>query len=273
MSKRTIDDVLEKMDVDIIFNALYQRVGFDKIRSMAEAKVPDLPVDLLAFVLSFVHLGDIKAVSCVCKKWNAAFKLPTFWRRQVFQKFKESPKRALCEKFDNFFFSNRETLQQQVEWLFFRSHYRLQDDVHSPEDLQITRWSNHGWAVTWYYPSMYIRHTFVGNLMLSGEANVVDMAPACPEYECLEYDAQFSLDTRKFSQERVRMTCKKMDGSMWKGQGTNGYMVHPHGSGEWTFPNGDVFRGEDVAFAGQPHGTGRDQYGKEVVYFAGKRIT
>ena len=44
-------------------------------------------------------------------------------------------------------------------------------------------------------------------------------------------------------------------------------MVLPHGKGVWTFADGTVFEGNNVAFYGFPHGRGDG----DITYFAGRR--
>ena len=276
MSKRSFDE----SDQEYLFEQLCKRIGTRKlmnmfqkdIERMEETHISTFNVTLLAHVLSFVERSDVNAVSRVCKKWNAAFKLPNFWKQHILAKFKLLPKHALAEKFDNFFFSNQETLQQQLEWLFVNGWHLTSVDPLDATDLQITRKSNSRWAVSWIYPSTYIRHEFTGTLTLSGDAKVVILNPQDSRYERIEYNTTYFAAARKYGRDTVQMTCKKMDGSKWEGQGTNTLTVHPHGMGTWTFPNGDIFRGVDVAFAGEPHGVGHDQDGKEIEYFAGKRI-
>lgn len=43
----------------------------------------------------------------------------------------------------------------------------------------------------------------------------------------------------------------------------------PHGAGKWTFADGTTLTGDNVAFAGKPHGKGQPG---ETEYFAGEPV-
>lgn len=77
-------------------------------------RINDLPSDLLAKVLSYVDLKDIRNLFSVCKHWNNIVNTkPHFWNPFIKMKLKNLP------DFNTFSFSEIETsIRCKMEWIF-----------------------------------------------------------------------------------------------------------------------------------------------------------
>ena len=147
------------MEFEYIIGQLRKRRGDDYILSMfpedtkriRNNSLYNFPTDLLlALMLSFIELSDVKSVSLVCKKWNRAFALPTFWKRHIEKKLELhlDSRKWLCS-FDNFYLHTHETLRQQTEWLFMKGgkSFEIFTTVH--DKLGIKRYSTQETCVCW----------------------------------------------------------------------------------------------------------------------------
>lgn len=270
------------MDNDYIIEQLRKRHGDDHILSLFQEDVKRLknnalsnfPVSLLAHMLSFVTLKDVKAVSMVCKLWHRAFMLPTFWKRHIECKLElHKEENKWLRDFDNFRFSHKESLRQQTEWLFmwgprsFRKS-RLHKDF-------FERFSKIGKALFWTYDCYAygsVEYHVPEGYWRTGIISTIEYFHGRGKYRIIRAEIPFTEEMRCYSARSVPCQCELYDGSTFEGKGINAKQIVPHGAGKWTFPNGDVFKGDNVAFDGEPHGTGTDQNGNKVEYFAGKKI-
>ncbi|MBX9637208.1 MAG: F-box protein [Nitrosomonas sp.] len=99
------------------------------VRDLKEGKTfKDLPLDVLAHLLSFVERKDIYTVIKVCRLWYEAFKKPQFWKRHIdkalekviidYEMEDNKQYQAAIRLFNTFYSPVTETLREQVEWIF-----------------------------------------------------------------------------------------------------------------------------------------------------------
>ena len=279
MSKRTRNDVFCGVDEQTLFAALCNRVGTERIRHMVDEKIQEItsshislfPVALLAHVLSFVALGDVFCVIQVCKKWYDASRLPTFWNGLIARRLAKYSISQVLHEYDNFIFSHYETLRMQVGWLFKpRTHFKVFRE--NGKFTQFVRYSDDTHGVRWTYPAKYVFFECKEKFVSHGKLVVIHKRPADGRYTYLRDVLYATNGNYDYSKPFCELYFVEVDGTKWSGHGTNSTVICAHGKGKWTFPNGDTFEGDEVAFAGEPHGKGRDQNGDTIEYFAGKRI-
>jgi hypothetical protein len=102
-----------------------------------------------------------------------------------------------------------------------------------------------------------------GILQLSGKLNYAIRKP--PEWMIFKTDPDCPAAMSRGAQFQGNLVSWTTDEDWEK-------MMVPHGAGYWTFADGTYFIGDNVAFAGLPHGKGHNQDNFEEEWFAGQRI-
>jgi len=241
-------------------------------------------VSFLAYILSFVHRGDVYAVMQVCKKWLEATRMQVFWKRLIVERVQDSRVEHIMHLYDPYVFSEVETLREQMEWLFVTDGFGVSNTTPTGS-VVLSRLSGASHRVLWHaLPCASSSKTT--SVELSGYSHFSSYGGwnlhgwVTTKYEKLRHDEYVSGETlmlydRGFpdrSCSHVKLKCRKTDGTQWEGWGIMDDLIVPDGKGKWTFFDGTTFEGENVAVRGVPHGSGVNQDGESVVYFEGKRL-
>lgn len=217
--------------------------------------ITHLPVDVLAVLLSFIDLKDVRNCMRVSKLFYEATKKNQFWNRFIKQRLED----ALVEpKFitviGNFYFPEylRETCKTRHEWLFKKLY--LKCSLTYKKTFQIERFTNYGMGK-------------VIRLKIDVESLKIHWL----EYHDIPYNmfkdlksfdakSRHTIDLLLKNEyfyssgeiEKISGTISKYD-AKWIGSCIQiNKIYHPHGKGRWTFDDGTILEGDNVAKNGEP---------------------
>jgi len=249
----------------------------DEIEDLERNHISTWSTSLLSYMLSFIELKDVRRVMLVCRQWYNASRGRDFWKRHIQRRMN-----ALCPQelkrplvFDNFIFAGvyEKSLREQVEWLF-KTEKREAHVFKVSDAYYFQRYSNPNYISEWQFAldgSFDCASYYQGNFITKywnedGTVIVIDDKNRCL---ITQYNNGKPCD-------KTQVICKQwltLAGNIWDGEGwTVSTNIFIHGKGTWTFPDGSTLTGDNVAFDGLPHGTGVDENGKTVTYFAGSRV-
>lgn len=247
------------------------------VERMRQNHIAHFPLCLLAKLLSFTENRDIFNVIQVCHKWYAAFKLPTFWEPRIERlAMKLRPRKLIMSFFqqmDNFGIVS-ESLDSQCRWIVHRN-YNLSFSVNS---FMFSRP---------IFGNQSLTYLFVDNTIVQYSIKPRPEYPKNKEYmeEHLFRNQPYGIfyacipwqHGSVITSISLLIEYRAQDESLWNGYSTivkeyDWDKIKPHGKGKWTFSDGSTFQGDAVAFDGVPHGTGVDQDGHQVEYFAGTHV-
>ncbi len=200
--------------------------------------------DLLAKVLGYTTLPDTLPVMRTCKRWYVSTQSRTFWRKRISDKIWKDYRSIKCiELFDPFCIV-KETLREQLEWLFRRGWIFSVTDRNN--DYCIVRKIDDDHQVSMDKLDMkYPR--------------ISKMSPLIDEYwfpqnnEGVKWSNRIRLIVNGIFVTRNTIWIAS-DGAKFEGGATldaEKYIV-PHGDGKWTFPDGTILEGVGVAWMGEP---------------------
>lgn len=216
--------------------------------------------DILPLVLSYVERGDIKNVRLTCTRFYNASQHRSFWKINITRFLMEHMKDVrLVRGFDTFSMGDRETLRQQVEFIFCgeaffkkRPHSKLVgcvDWARRTHDDYVLIYEYDSKTLL-YYAKFYFWST--GWFPYDTMAEMWEQRDnGCVDYEYIAYEKTGA----NFDDKRNRVTIHYYHDNFsycWKGGCcANGLQAAPHGDGEWIFDNGVVLKGECMAYKGQ----------------------
>jgi hypothetical protein len=277
MDEKYLFKTICEMQKDAILKAYEQ-----ELKRVQSTHIALFPLDLLSYVLSFCTLGDVRAIKLVCKKWCEATENKTFWKRFVEQRVEKQLKDRKKPIFDNFCFP-QETLRNQTEWLFRRGYGAFSSGDYSGESKRywFHRQSSMAFRAKWIcdengiviecsygeFTRKYQMETF--NYLRNGISHFYYLC----SYGVLEINCDV-IQENILPQKLRKFVYRGEDDTLFEGEGMllADREKLAHGGGLWKFADGTTFSGDNVAFAGKPHGHGIDQDGKAVEYFSGEVV-
>ncbi len=221
----------------------------------------------LALILSFTGNADTFNVVLVCKQWFKATRLRHFWNKRIERAKEEiishrcwldAHRKLAVKAFDTFNSPVAETLRQQVEWTL-RSH--------------ATGWINICSTKFNVDPTLYISvlrkthaKTCIEQLVHpagtisyrvwfeSGEFWFEAAGKFVREATCAWDPAiRLSYNVYDHETERGAIITLKTEHGVYEGQAKlMDRLLQPHGAGKWSFEDGEILEGPDVAFEGVP---------------------
>lgn len=197
-------------------------------------RINDLPSDLLAKVLSYVDLKDIKNLFSVCKYWNNIINTkPHFWNPFIKIKLKKEN----LPDFNTFSFSEIETTMRcKMEWIFRKNFLHLDGKkLHRHNACCNLNLVNDGNTSILYYSPLHQKfNMMLGRYILKNGFNYLDVSKWL-------LPGKGKLKTKDWYYEGDMKFSFKED------------MYLPHGDGKWTFEDdGYVLEGKSVAYEGEP---------------------
>ncbi len=221
----------------------------------------DMPVDVLAVILSHVRLCDVKHVRRVNKTWFEATNKPQFWKKLIKEKLDQVCQyyegvdnpvyrdiRKRLDQIDFFFSVNNETIPELMGWLFIKTIKASLGCRYSSHQVEKYNTSNQNVVSYAFRKSdnklMYVK--LDSNVLQ--KLFVVRLDGSQPK-------------RLEFQNGNATITWIDDDGTMFNGCGVNlhksltpfsQYDYTPHGDGKWTFPDGTVIEGKGVAWEGEP---------------------
>ena len=219
------------------------------------ARITHLPVDVLALLLSFIDLKDVKNCMGVSKLFYEATKKDQFWNRFIKQRLEN----ALVEpKFipiiGNFYFPEylTEKFKTRYEWLFRKLY--LKCSLTYKKTFEIARFIDYGIGV-------------VIRLKIDVESLKIHWL----ELHDIHYIQFKDLQSIESQSRRIIDLLLKNEYVFSKGKITNisgriskynakwigacaekDQIYHPHGKGKWIFDDGTILEGDNVAKNGEP---------------------
>lgn len=233
-----------------------------------------LSTNLVASVLNYTDLRDTLNVMRVCKKWYDASRLQHFWRQRILYALKKH-----CELFDhtqyNFlekhfdvFVMKEMPFKHQLEWIFRQNRFNfIFKRGYFEEGRYLARcWfnnTNHYDKYQWqfYYNDKTCRYRFT---YLEKNLNGIEIHRMFGFNLGCIYISNISQNPNSAKIVYLTEEGHKFEGNAILGQN---HEYIPHGAGKWNFVDGTTLTGNNVAFAGVPHGNGKDG---EDSYFAGE---
>lgn len=244
-----------------------------------------VPVDILAKMLSFITLWDVRNVMLVCKAWHACSQRADFWSRHVDAYLRKMPtllKHLSSKEMDAFcllfhpFIWKQASMKQKLWWLFSSGRWRLfvgeitKTEIHiriSPDQQpfelgSIIDRSSMTFKEYWYCEfkkdaeGKWTRHG-IEDLTYGSGSNRIWFE----KFLSVHRFSVFNNGTMTSS----TIECSTVEGHHFEGEC---FLTEykPHGKGKWTFADGTTLTGDNVAFDGKPHGVGQDG---EAEWFAG----
>lgn len=236
------------------FDKFLEFLPSERVEHVLNGKyINDLPVDLLATVLSYVNSRDVYKIIRVCKLWkDVVFKKHHFWSRLIKSKLLNEFK-----SFNTFSFSDIEQLKGQVEWVFKPILLRGDDNRKK------------------YLKNLHEIYLFVDDLGRLHRKNRQDGYCLCKTLKdgkelnisILYRSSEFNIEEGSY---KMRMDDNYLNVSKWGSDGTGkivkfewtyeGDMKYhytediyvPHGNGKWIFNDGFILEGKGVAHLGEP---------------------
>ncbi len=213
--------------------------------------------DVVGLILSHTRLEYTLPIMCVCKQWYNESRKSTFWKERIVKKLISLRKDfgiAVYRGFNTFQSPVKETLREQVEWVF-RDKSWVIFEYSVPEDDHIISRKTH--LNTWYEEWLEkTRHTFTERKWIKstdGKSNLyklsTEMAVQLLNGDYFRIDGVKSL----IAKELIHFY---PNGDKFEGSGLLiDRRYEPHGNGKWTFADGTILEGEMIACRGKPRYT------------------
>lgn len=207
----------------------------------------------LAHVLSFTYIADTLSVMLVCKQWYAATQRQHFWLKRIERakraflsshNFTQDPTAAVMA-FDTFSSPVAETLRCQIEWLF-ATNWLMSFIIRKTGQETVRRITHLSTCVCQFYID---KTTLVRSWMKSIGFHHAGLYIS----ETLRNGSVVSRMERPTASSMTGTLCGQTEHGHYNGEGIEiGDGFHPHGTGKWTFDDGEVLEGPGVAFEGEP---------------------
>ncbi len=234
----SVDRLLEMLPSDLI----------DKAHKVASFRF--ITGNVLAHVLSYVYMSDVRSVLRVCKDWYNVRKNKVFWNRKILTALMDYSRRnpninrnALLS-YDSFMSPKEgQTLREQVEWLFKRHMF----EVRSPCSISIL-------CVDIMTYNANVISQFIN---IDGAIDSIHWKEKRYEGMFIHLAISSIRPTRKLIQNDMNSNNGTglwiQDGNTFDGElldvGNRTWL--PHGSGKWTLSDGSIVEGECVAYKGE----------------------
>lgn len=238
-----------------------QEVVAAMIEDMPFSRVPN---DILCKILSFTPRADTLKVMCVCKKWYQQTRKPLFWMPRI-EAVKETTVRARGGSrqeewfkvipafltFDTFASPVKETLQDQLQWLWKPELVRFGC---TGETARLYRRTVRD---TVYEEQRCLSdNTVTGRVWFKSTTTDYDKEMVAVFGEMyalrrLEVETHRAAIARHIARH-TRYGVFEGQGLLLQAKGSSQKMYLPHGNGKWTFKDGSILEGEMVACKGEP---------------------
>lgn len=218
-------------------------------------RITDLPLDVLALILSYISLSDVRNCWMVNKQFAEAItKKPHFWKRFIQERLeketKDWPQLSKClHLFNNFNSPVPETLEEQMTFLFRKKDWVYIYFADLDTIISIDRRSSMKRVF-----STEIRFTdifYYGSGSYESEFPLFDWCHG--EFVCCR--KKYTRIYRGGEIERVIGLPHSLGELKWEGkviEEKDGKII-AHGSGKWISKDGTIFlEGENVAEYGEP---------------------
>lgn len=223
--------------------------------------ITSLTIDILAYVLSFTQLTDVKSLMRTCKAFLAATRVQQFWHKHVaaaleFAILKENinnkADQDYIKRFNTWNSPKPETLREQVEWLF-----RIKTNYANWLKIEKIR-------TIWYIDRHTHIRTNLRNDFLIGDLNYNGLCwYASPSFNDEEgqfigisnnhKSGVFTIDTLKYGNPGTGKRSSTKWNALFEGDlSCFDSFYFAHGSGKWTFEDGSILEGKGVAHQGEP---------------------
>jgi len=219
--------------------------------------ITSLPIDILAQVLSYICKSDIRNVRLTCVAFAHAMRKQHFWYPFIQQALNycikqrnitnQSEARNILA-FNTFESPVAETLRAQVEWVFKplkwtkfscqKNKQYVERCTHLSTNLEnaFVLGTNTLQNVIWYESARF--NDDDGRFISIGKG----------DNPFLRIEMQKGIHDKAVGSKKVTELNAVFDGNLvWKGE-----KWLPHGNGKWTFSDGSVLEGNDVASMGEP---------------------
>ncbi len=208
----------------------------------------------LAHILSFTYTADTLSIMLVCKQWHAATRRQHFWAKRIERakkaylskgNFKKDPT-AVVMAFDTFSSPVVETLRDQTEWVF-RKLWIKSCFLSKTGQLTVRRRTNVSTCLCQFSNTdgmMMVRSWMKAD---GFENNGVHIS------EKLQNGNVIMRIERPTGISKSGTMCGHTENGHYNGEGREeGSTFLPHGTGKWTFEDGEILEGKGVAFHGEP---------------------
>lgn len=217
------------------------------------ARITHLPVDVLALLLSFINLKDVKKCMCVCKLFYDATKKDQFWNRFIKQRLEK----ALVEpKFipiiGSFYFPeySKEQLRTRYEWLFRRTF--LNCSLTYDENYQIERFSDGKSIRLKIHVKTLKIHWLEFHDTFFNEFKDIGLKYSAPNRRVINLILNDEYIFSRGKIDKISGTISKYN-AKWSGSCIDTKKAYlPHGKGQWIFNDGTILEGDNVAKNGEP---------------------
>ena len=217
-------------------------------------RITHLPVDVLAVLLSFINLKDVRKCMCVCKLFYEATKKDQFWNRFVKQRL-ETVEPRFIPVIGNFYFPEylKESFELRYEWLFKKLYLKI--SLTYKDTFQIERYTQLGIGrvirlkidvktlkIRWFEIHERVSYNTFRDVKNfdSFDKQVFDMV--------LKNEYLY----QKGTIVKISGTISKYN-AKWFGSCIEIDKVYvPHGFGKWIFEDGTILEGSNVAKKGEP---------------------
>lgn len=198
-------------------------LDFEEVEHIKNGKtLTDLPLDVLALVLSYCPLNNVKNCMLISKKCHEAITTRKhFWNRYIQQKLKTFVDPKYIGLYDTFII--KMTLREEYEWLFRKDWYNIGGDV----DYYLIRRKNCNDMV--YEIRIEIKTCKIVGIQYYRSKRYSWQDDICEIYGI---DSEVKYMKLKYGRA-VNGELIFKDNSIWKGEVNDKHV--PHGKGVWKY--------------------------------------
>jgi hypothetical protein len=219
---------------------------------------PPLPLDIVTAILSHVDLKSVKAVMRVCKQWYQASRRHDFWKHHIRAAILRSHRcdgitldqvTRAAASVDTFASPRAETLREQVGWIFLAASWSSSWNAGNSSIRPWIRFIRSAHTKSSYECAIYTGTGKVKFRSWSTQVREV-MVYECPLVEIKHIDVDYQNNHGVIVSNTWHFEGQVRDKRSDDGDSIARYI--PHGNGTWTFADGRVLNGPNVAFDGKP---------------------
>lgn len=219
---------------------------------------PPLPLDIVTAILSLVDLKSVKAVMRVCKQWYQASRRHDFWKHHIRAAILRSYRcdgitldqvTRAAASVDTFASPRAETLREQVGWIFFAASWSSSWNAGNSSIRPWVRFIRSAYIKSSYECAIYTGTGKVKFRSWSTQVREV-MVYECPLVEIKHIDVDYQNNHGVIVSNTWHFEGQVRDKRSDDGDSIARYI--PHGNGTWTFADGRVLDGPNVALNGKP---------------------
>ncbi len=209
---------------------------------------------VIGLILSHTRLEYTLPIMCTCKQWYNESRKSTFWKARIVKKLMSIRTDfgiAVYSGFNTFQSPVKETLREQVEWVFRDKSWVL-FEYSVPEDDYIISRKTH--LNTCYEEWLEkTRHTFITRkwmILQAGKSVSYNFATEMVVQHLNGDYFKINSFNSPIAKELIRFY---PNGDKFEGSGLLiGNIYEAHGNGKWTFADGTILEGEMIACRGKP---------------------